>query len=181
MNMHSPTIPIKLTDRQEQFCQQILGAKSAAEAYRIAYGVGQKVSEAAGPRLLGSVRVKARIAQLREFESASQRVTLPFLTAGLYRAARLAEATSQPSAMAQALLGVAKLHGFLVDRQQLDVLVRRPSPSPESPDEMSEEQWLAAHSIPQVTTTIDLEPEGSEPSEYSISIEPEPQVEQKDE
>lgn len=152
-----PFAPIILSDRQEQFCQQILSGKSKAEAYRIAYGAGQKVSEANGPRLMGSARVIARIAQLREDEAAAQRVSLPFLTRGLYRIAGKAEGSGQHAAAAQCYMGIAKLHGFLIDRQQVDLIVRKPSSSPTSPDEMSEEQWLAAHSIPQVTASIDLE------------------------
>jgi phage terminase small subunit len=158
MNAHTPII---LGDRQEQFCQQILEGKSATEAYVIAYGVSRKSAEASGPRLSGNVRVQARIAQLRAFEAAARRVSLPFLTGALYRIADKAEGSGQHSAAVQAMMGVAKLHGLLIDRVQADLMVRRPSASPESPDEMSEEQWLALHGIPQVTASITLEAEPS--------------------
>jgi len=172
MNAHStPTLPIRLTDRQEQFCQQILSGKSQAEAYRIAYGAGQKASEANGSRLIASDRVKARIEQLRQFEAAAQRVSLPFLTAGLYRIAGKAEEAGQHSAAVQAMLGVAKLHGFLIDRTQSELIVRAPSASPTSPDEMTEAQWLAAHSIAQATHSIEGELSPDSIVEVTPSIE----------
>lgn len=150
-------LPIILTNRQEQFCQQIVALKSAAEAYRIAYGVGQKVSEAAGSRLLANVRVKARIEQIRASDAAARRVTLPFLTGSLIRVAGLAEGSGQHGAAVAAWMGIGKLHGLLVDRTQTELVLRRPSAEPESPDEMSEEQWLAKHSIGPVTHSIDGE------------------------
>jgi hypothetical protein len=39
-------------------------------------------------------------------------------------------------------MGIAKLHGLLVDKVQADVLVRKPSASPESPDDMAPDEWL---------------------------------------
>ncbi len=174
MNAHVAfAAPIKLGDRQEQFCQRIVEGKSHAEAYRLAYGVGQTSSESAGPRLFGSVRVQARIAQIRAYNAAAERVTLPFLTAGLLEAYRLGMATGQASAASQAMLGVAKLHGFMIDRHQVDVAVRRPSPSPESPDEMLESDWVSKHGLLDLSPatdatsdmlTSDVSSEGSEPS-----------------
>lgn len=166
MNVH---LPIILTDRQEQFCQQILIGKSGAEAYRIAYGASQKASESNGSRLMASDRVQARIDQLRAFESAARRVSLPFLTGALYRVAGLAEGSGQHSAAVQALMGVAKLHGLLVDRQQVDLLVRRPSASPEAPDEMSEADWLAHHA-PILEGSIVEEPSSIDILDPSIAI-----------
>lgn len=135
-----------------------------------AYGASPRVADANGSRMIAGAKVKARIAQIRAFDAAARRVTLPFLTAGLLRAAGLAEATAQPAALAQAYMGIAKLHGFLVDKQQIDVLVRRPSAEPSSPDEMSEEEWLAKHGIGQVVHSI--EHDSTEQVEPSIAASP---------
>jgi hypothetical protein len=56
---------------------------------------------------------------------------------------------------------VAKLHGLLIDRQQTDVLIRKPSASPESPDDMAADEWLSQYAV---TNQIAKEPE-PEPAE----------------
>ncbi|HYC33125.1 MAG TPA: terminase small subunit [Gemmatimonadales bacterium] len=55
-----------LTPNQERFCQEYLVDLNAAAAYRRAYpDATPKSADAAGPRLLGNVRVAARIAELQ--------------------------------------------------------------------------------------------------------------------
>lgn len=148
MNAHNlPSMPIRLTDRQEQFCQYILGGKAYSEAYRLAYGAGQRASESNGSRMMRNDRVTARIAQLRADADAAGRVSLPFLTGLLRRAYDVGERTNQSSAMAQAAMGMAKLHGFLIDKTQSELIIRRPSMEPSSPDEMTEEQWINQHAL----------------------------------
>jgi hypothetical protein len=39
----------------------------------------------------------------------------------------------------------------MVDKLQLDAIVRKPSESPESPDEMSEEDWLTKYGVINLT------------------------------
>jgi len=76
-----------------------------------------------------------------------------------------ARALGQGSAAVQAMMGAAKLQGLIVDKVQSDVLVRKPSASPESPDDMSPEQWLGEY-----TTTIE-----HMPTEKGSDLEPEPE------
>ena len=163
MNAYAPII---LGDRQEQFCQQFLAGKSQTEAYKIAYSAGQKVAEANASRLLRNARVVARIDQLRAQASAAQRVSLPFLSGLLIRAYEISERTNQGSAAAQAAMGLAKLHGFLIDRQQTELLIRKPSAEPLSPDEMSETEWLSQHGLN--TIEHNPEPQGSKVLERGI-------------
>ena len=56
-----------------------------------------------------------------------------------------ARALGQGSAALQGYQLVAKLHGLLIDRQQTDVLIRKPSASPESPDDMDADAWLSQY------------------------------------
>jgi hypothetical protein len=65
-------------------------------------------------------------------------------------------------------MGVAKLHGLLVDKVQSDVLIRKPSSSPESPDDLSAEAWLTEYASTKLieNNTKEVEPSsdgGSEP------------------
>jgi len=190
MNAHSlPLAPVILTDRQEQFCQHILGGKSQTEAYRLAYGASLKACEAHGARLVRTGKVQARLEQLRAHNAAARRVSLPFLTDGLLDAAAIAKRTNQASAMAQAYMGIAKLHGFLIDKSQTELIIRRPSMEPTSPDEMTEEQWINQHALvdyvnsplnniaPEPATVCRTEPEPLQPtgsSEVYPSIDLQP-------
>ena len=92
--------------------------------------------------------MQLRIAQLKAYEAAAQRVSLQSLTEMLAATYRSATADKQQSAAAsQAAMGIAKLHGYLVDKHQVDAIVRRPSINPDSPDAMTEDAWLAEFGV----------------------------------
>jgi phage terminase small subunit len=62
--------------RHERFCQEYLLDLNATAAYRRTYPkVSQKAAEASGPRLLGNVRVAARVAALQATRSERLEVT----------------------------------------------------------------------------------------------------------
>jgi hypothetical protein len=103
-----------------------------------------------------------------------------FLTTELLAISLEARALGQQSAAVAGLQTVAKLHGLMIDKMQVDALVRKPTESPDAPSEMSEEDWLTKYgvvnllpspmqpmvSVPDDRTTdlVSIEPEGSEPS-----------------
>lgn len=139
MNAHAPII---LGNRQEQFCQQILSGKSVTEAYRIAYGAKDKTASEAGSRLSRNIKVVARLEQLKAHEAAARRITLPFLTRELLDTAWEARAIGQHGAASSCYTTIGKMHGLLTDKLQVDVAIRKPSASPDSPDDMTESAWL---------------------------------------
>lgn len=55
-----------LTDKQQLFCYLYLKSFNATKAYQKAYGVDYRTAMAAGPRLLGNVRVKKEIHRLKQ-------------------------------------------------------------------------------------------------------------------
>ena len=67
------------------------------------------------------------------------------LTKMLVDTYNLAILTKQASAAAQSVMGLAKLHGMIIDKTQVDALVRKPSPDPSAESEMSEDDWLAQY------------------------------------
>lgn len=113
--------------------------------------------------------MQARLAQLQAERAAALKISVPFLTAELLAVARESRALGQGSAAAQAYMGIAKMHGFLVDRHQVDAFVRRPSASPESPDEMSEVEWMKTHGLITVIDHEDTTAILSEPAEVVSS------------
>lgn len=56
----------KLTLKQEKFCNEYIKCWNATVTYKNVYKVSQNSAEASWPRLLENVRVKERIAELRE-------------------------------------------------------------------------------------------------------------------
>ena len=64
------------------------------------------------------------------------------MTRELLAVARAASLDKQHSAASAALMGVAKIHGMLVEKHVVDAVVRRPSLQPNGPDEMTELEWL---------------------------------------
>jgi hypothetical protein len=133
-------IPVK----QEQFLWLVVDGLPASRAYAEVYGQDKSkaVCEAAASRLLTNVKVVSRRQELIAAKAQRQPITVEYLSRELLAVAGESRSLGQGSAAAQAYMGVAKLHGLLVDRVQADVLVRKPSSSPESPDDLSAEEWL---------------------------------------
>lgn len=55
----------RLNGQQKKFCRLYALEKNAKAAYKEAYGCSDDSAEAAGPRLLGNVRIQEEIAQIR--------------------------------------------------------------------------------------------------------------------
>jgi len=112
----------ELTPKQEKFAQKYIELGNAAEAYRIAYDAGgmkpvtirRKAAE-----LLEHGNVSAHIARLRATHQERHLVTVDSITTELEEARRMALDTTQPSAAISASMGKAKLHGLIVDRNEV--------------------------------------------------------------
>lgn len=74
-----------LNSRQEKFCGLYVEGRTAAEAYRVAYGRGGHTAEANGSRLLRNAEVRARIAALRSVVAAGTVLSLRAKREYLYR------------------------------------------------------------------------------------------------
>jgi hypothetical protein len=96
--------------------------------------------------------------------AAAQSISVQSVTRMLVKTYDLAMAEKQASAAAQAALGVAKLHGLLIDRVQADLLIRKPSASPDGPDEMDADEWLSSYAGPTITLPTIAPPSSSSSS-----------------
>ncbi len=109
---------MRLTAKQEAFCQLYLECPTASEAYRKAYNAGgrpnKRVWEEAS-KLLATPKVSQRIDALRAGVAARHAITVDTIVAELKtaRQAALAADPVQSSAAISATLGKAKLLGFL--------------------------------------------------------------------
>jgi phage terminase small subunit len=111
-----------MTPKQESFCLAYIETGNASEAYRRAYDAGrmsEKVTHNKASDLLKrgdfGVRVEAFQAEHRERHN----VTVDSLTADLVADRLLARNNKQASAAITATMGMAKLHGLMVDKKEL--------------------------------------------------------------
>lgn len=65
---------------------------------------------------MAMAKISRRVAELRAEHSARHNVTVDSLTADLQRIMAGAEGVEQQSAAVAAVMGIAKMHGLLVDR-----------------------------------------------------------------
>jgi len=158
----------QLPVKQELFLARVVDGMPGSHAYADVYGQDKSkaVCEASASRLLASVKVQARKAEMLAARAARQPMSAEFLSREALAVAIESRALGQGSAAIAAYQLVAKLHGLLVDKVQQEVLVRKPSASPESPDEMSAEQWLGMVSgaLPTPLTIEHNQKESAEPS-----------------
>ncbi len=108
----------KLNAKQERFCEEYAVDSNGAQAC-IRAGYSPKAAKEQASRLLTKDNVRAHIAELQAKHRARLDVTVASLTAELEEARTLAIANGQASAAVQATMGIAKLHGLLVDRAEV--------------------------------------------------------------
>ncbi len=112
----------QLTPKQERFCQKYIETGNASEAYRQAYDAENMSNEAIkveACRLLQNPNVSLTVLNLQEEHRDRHRVTVSSLTAELDEDRELARQINQPSAAISAVMGKAKLHGYLVDKAEV--------------------------------------------------------------
>jgi len=142
----------KLTARQELFAQGLMRGMSQREAYKLAgYKVPEKAKDKAGAsaidanasRLIRNDKVGLRLADMEAAKRISDSVTVQSVSLMLADVYDDARRFKQIGAAATAAMGIAKLHGLLVDR--VEDITRRPARSPDAPLEIEIDSWLTEH------------------------------------
>ena len=118
-----------MTQRQIKFAQTYVETGNASEAYRRHYAVDKMKEATIGRRafdVLHNPKVQQLIEELREKHRKKHEVTVESITEELNEAIKLARGHSEIdpkalSALIQAIMGKAKLHGLLIDRNKLEV------------------------------------------------------------
>jgi len=120
--------PIKCTPKEFKFAMRYVESGNAAEAYRLAYDTSGNDATARRNAFtaLHRPRVMAQVAQLQAENRTRHGVTVDRLTEELEAARQLAFQNKNASAAVAATMGKARLHGLLVDKQEL---VQRPNVS----------------------------------------------------
>ncbi len=142
------TREMKLTDKQEKFCQKVVELSNTSEAYRESYDTS-RMKDASVHRkakeLVDNVKIAARLEELREELRERHRVTVDDLVRELEEARQIALSamTPQTSAAVQSTMGKAKLLGL--DKQVLEISGPNGAPiqTQEIPDEELEAKLKA--------------------------------------
>ena len=97
---------------------------NGGEAYRRAYAA-EKMSQAAieveASRLLANPKLTLRVSELQAKHAKRHDVTVDTITAMLKEDRLLAREKEQPAAAVSAAMGLAKLHGLIIDRSKVDL------------------------------------------------------------
>lgn len=125
-----------LTVKQEALAQAYIenGGKQI-NAYRTAYdadGMSDNAASVEACRLFKTPKISLRVFELQEEHRERHNVTVDTLTEELNEAKDLASDEKQPAAMTGAIMGKAKLHGLITDKQKIAATVT----------EISHEEWL---------------------------------------
>ena len=105
---------IKLTPKQEKFCQVYIETGNASEAYRQAYNASRTKPEVVAVKasqMLANGKIAVRIDALRALHQKRHEITVDDLVAELEEARKLAFETEKAAAAVQATMGKAKLLG----------------------------------------------------------------------
>ncbi len=122
---------VKLTLKQEKFCQVFIETGNASEAYRQAYDT-EKMKESSINRkaveVLENVKITARLDELRDIHAERHNITVDKLTGMFMASYHLALSNNNPSAGIAATNGLGKLHGLITDRASLSHIGRDGGP-----------------------------------------------------
>ena len=116
---------IKLTPKQEKFCQVYIETGNASEAYRQAYNASRTKPEVVAVKasqMLANGKVAVRIDALRALHQKRHEITVDDLVKELEEARKLALETDKAAAAVQATMGKAKLLGLVVEKQETNIV-----------------------------------------------------------
>jgi phage terminase small subunit len=112
----------KLTPKQERFCLAYVESGNASQAYRAAYETGKMkrtTINREAKNLLDNPKVATRIDSLYRSMAKRHAVTVDSLTEELEAARLSAIVFGNTSAAVSATMGKAKLHGLIIDKQDV--------------------------------------------------------------
>lgn len=157
-------IPVPLVlalrdQRHELFALLVADGMPQIEAFIRAGLARSKTNSAAvmASNLVKTPSVQARISSITEARKETASVTLPQVTSMLQRVYAGAMADHEYPSAHNAAFSLARLHGLVVDRAQVDV-VRVPTREPDAPAERALEGWLQALPSPAPKGLEGLEP-----------------------
>lgn len=107
-----------LNAKQRAFVREYLIDRNGTQA-AIRAGYSAHTAQEQSSRLLSNVMIRKLVDATEQQHAARCEVSIEKLTAELYEDRELARQNGQPAAAVSALMGVAKLHGLLIDKKEI--------------------------------------------------------------
>jgi len=111
-----------LTPKQEAFAKAFVETGNASEAYRRAYqatGMKEATVNREAKALTDHPKIATRLAELQKRAQKRHDITIDTLTDMLKEDRELARNLEQTSAAVSAVMGLAKIHGLILDKAQI--------------------------------------------------------------
>ena len=111
-----------MTPKQEAFARSYVETGNASEAYRRSYDAGNMKEESIwrkAKECIDNGKVAARINELKAVHQQRHEVTVDTITQMLKDDRELARSNSQTGAAVAASMGLAKLHGLVVEKREI--------------------------------------------------------------
>jgi hypothetical protein len=137
----------RLTAHQELFAQAVFQGVGLGKAYAQAgyKAANRNTLDASASALLRNPKIVERMEEMAQAKRISEAVTVQTVTHMLAEVYEDGRRYKQIGAAATAAMGIAKLHGLLVDR--VEDITRRPARDPGAPLEIEVEHWLTDHKL----------------------------------
>lgn len=107
-----------LTPKQRAFLREYIIDRNGTQA-AIRAGYSKNGADVAAIRLLADARIKKILDDAQNVQAARAEISIERLTKELYEDRDLAREKGQPAAAVSALMGIAKLHGLLIDKKEI--------------------------------------------------------------
>ncbi len=111
-----------LTPKQEAFAKAYVETGNASEAYRRAYNAGnmaENTINVKASQFLKQDKIRVRLEELQKRAQKRHDITIDTLTEMLKADRELARELEQSSAAVSAVMGLAKIHGLILDKAQI--------------------------------------------------------------
>jgi phage terminase small subunit len=112
----------KLTIKQEKFCQAYIETGNASEAYRRAYSAKKMKPETVNNKAYGLLKkgeIRARLDELQSKHAKRHEITVEKITQMLLEDHAMARELEQMSSAVSAAMHLAKIHGHVTDKSQV--------------------------------------------------------------
>lgn len=113
---------MELTPKQEAFCLAYVETGNASEAYRRSYdtkSMKDTTINREAKALLDNPKITTRLRGIQQAARERHEITIERLTDMLMEDREMARKNSQSAPAIAAVMGLAKLHGLIVDRNQV--------------------------------------------------------------
>ena len=110
-----------LTPKQEKFVQAYHKLGSQRKAYRAAYDAKNTSDRVADNKACGLLKIRVRLAELQAKVAAKTEITVETITKMLASSYQKASSAGQHGPATQAAMGLAKVHGLIIDKSTVTV------------------------------------------------------------